>query len=251
MPSALRVVVCLFALAIVSVSNVSAKSYSEDIEDSLYQAVSSRMGIPYRWGGTDDRGYDCSGFVWRVMNDAGIPMERASARDLWATLPEASAQEQAQFGTLVFFRNLGHVGIVRDGNSFYHASTSQGVTVSSFHGYWGSQIVGFRRASAPRRAAGTQRLSERRTVEYRSEQRPTEYRYEQRSTEYRSEQRPTAYRYEQRSTEYRPGRPAEYRSERRTVEYRDSNFNQDRETTEPREGQRDVRKGKKGKVTED
>ena len=115
----------------------------------LYQAISRRLGIRYRFFGTDDRGYDCSGFVWRVFQDAGTNFERVAARALWTQLPEATGEETAQFGTLVFFNGLKHVGIVRDGLSFYHASRSQGVTLSSFAGYWGSRVTGYRRAPAP------------------------------------------------------------------------------------------------------
>jgi NlpC/P60 family protein len=167
MPTAFRVVVCLVAFAIISVSNVSAQPRTEDIEMALQQAVISKIGAPYRLGGTDDDGYDCSGFVWRVLNDAGIQIERGSARDLWAALQEASAQERRQFGTLVFFNGLSHVGIVCDEHTFYHASTSQGVMLSKFADYWGSRIVGFRRASAPRKTAVIQRPSKQRITGYR------------------------------------------------------------------------------------
>jgi hypothetical protein len=53
--------------------------------------------------------------------------------------------DRYKFGTLVFFNNLGHIGIVYDDSGFYHASSSQGVTFSRFDGYWGKRIVGFRR----------------------------------------------------------------------------------------------------------
>jgi cell wall-associated NlpC family hydrolase len=41
---------------------------------------------------------------------------------------------------------LKHVGIVRDANTFFHASSSKGVTISEFAGYWEKRITGFRRA---------------------------------------------------------------------------------------------------------
>jgi len=115
----------------------------------LYRAIGKRLGIRYRFFGTDDRGYDCSGFVWRVFQDAGANFERVAARVLWDQLPEVTGEETNRFGTLVFFNGLKHVGIVRDGLTFYHASRSQGVTLSSFAGYWGSRITGYRRAPAP------------------------------------------------------------------------------------------------------
>jgi cell wall-associated NlpC family hydrolase len=123
--------------------------YSDKIESSLYDAVTSRLGLPYRSRGTDDRGYDCSGFVWRVFQDAGVEFERSSSRKLWQTLPKATKEESEQFGTLVFFRGLNHVGIVRDAHSFYHATTSQGIVRSYFDGYWGNRVIGYRRIFAP------------------------------------------------------------------------------------------------------
>lgn len=122
----------------------------EEIEALLYGAIMDRLGVPYRSTGTDDRGYDCSGFVWRVFVDAGVDLSRSSARTLWETLPEASADEETQFGTLVFFKGLNHVGIVRDGYSFYHSATSQGVVRSFYSGYWGERVIGFRRVPLTR-----------------------------------------------------------------------------------------------------
>ena len=132
--------------------------YPKEIESSLNEAISSRLGLPYRWAGTDDNGYDCSGFVWRVFREAGVDFDRASTRNLWQRLPEATREESTSFGTLVFFQGLDHVAILRHADSFYHASTSGGVIVSYFDKsdkYWRSRIIGYRRIFAPvrRRAA--------------------------------------------------------------------------------------------------
>ncbi|HEY8461130.1 MAG TPA: C40 family peptidase [Blastocatellia bacterium] len=126
--------------------------YTAEIESSLDKAINDRLGLPYLWGGTDDRGYDCSGFVWRVFREAGFNFERSSTRDLWQVLQEATPEEFTRFGTLVFFQGLDHVGIVRDADSFYHASTSEGVKLSYFDKsdkYWRSRIIGYRRVFAP------------------------------------------------------------------------------------------------------
>ncbi len=127
----------------------SEREIEAEIEVLLYDAIMDRLGAPYRSNGTDDRGYDCSGFVWRVFQETGFDFTRSSARKLWASLPEASEDEQTQFGTLVFFKGLNHVGIVRDAYSFYHASTSQGVVRSFYSGYWGDKVIGFRRVPLP------------------------------------------------------------------------------------------------------
>ena len=169
MRQAYRLEVCLFVFTLLLATNLknaeainsnsirrsSGKSvvyspvYSDETESLLYEAVRSRVGLPYRSRGTDDRGYDCSGFVWRVFRDAGIDFERRSARKLWQTLPKATEAETRQFGTLVFFRGLNHVGIVRDAHSFYHASSSQGIMRSYFDDYWGGRVIGYRRVFAP------------------------------------------------------------------------------------------------------
>jgi cell wall-associated NlpC family hydrolase len=112
----------------------------------LLVAIKKRLGIPYRFYGADDRGYDCSGFVWRVFQDAGAKFTRTRVKELWKQLPDAKGKETGKFGTLVFFKGLKHVGIVRDDNSFYHSSRSKGVTLSTYDGYWGKRVKGFRRA---------------------------------------------------------------------------------------------------------
>lgn len=114
------------------------------------RGIQSRLGIPYRYGATGPNRYDCSGFVWAVFQDAGIDFERTSARSLWAASEPVTGDERYKFGTLVFLNRLGHIGIVADENGFFHASSSKGITYSTFKGYWENRIVGFRRLNAPK-----------------------------------------------------------------------------------------------------
>lgn len=111
----------------------------------MMAAIDTRIGAPYVYGTEGPRVFDCSGFVWSVFQSAGVQFERGSARNFWANFNPVSEDEKYKFGTLVFFNNLKHVGIVADANGFYHASTSQGVTYSPFNEYWTSRITGFRR----------------------------------------------------------------------------------------------------------
>ena len=114
-------------------------------ERSMLTAIEERLGTPYRLGTEGPYRYDCSGFVWSVFQQAGVPFERTSARSLWNTLLPPTEEEKYKFGTLVFFNHLNHVGIVADENGFYHASTSRGVVYSRFDDYWSKRISGFRR----------------------------------------------------------------------------------------------------------
>lgn len=111
----------------------------------MTMGMRSRLGVPYRLGTTGPDKYDCSGLVWSVFQDAGISFTRTSARSYYNTFEPVFGDERYKFGTLVFFNGLGHVGIVIDEKTFYHASLSKGVTFSPFAGYWEKRIVGFRR----------------------------------------------------------------------------------------------------------
>lgn len=111
----------------------------------MLQAMNNWLGTPYHYGSEGPNSIDCSALVWRVFNEAGISFDRNSARYYWSDFPVATEEEKTQFGTLVFFNRLGHVGIVIDENTFFHASSSKGVTFSKFDGYWQKRIVGYRR----------------------------------------------------------------------------------------------------------
>lgn len=112
-------------------------------------AIDQRLGAPYSWGATGPNAFDCSGFVWSTFKAIGIDFERSSARTLWSRFAAPTETEKYTFGTLVFFSNLTHIGIVADEKGFYHASRHHGVVYSEFNDYWKSRIDGFRRVPTP------------------------------------------------------------------------------------------------------
>ncbi len=115
------------------------------VRQLLTSAIEERLGSPYHYGATGPSSFDCSGFVWSIYQAAGISFERGSARTLWSRFAAPAPEEQYKFGTLVFFSNLAHVGIVADEHGFYHASRHHGVVYSPFNDYWLSRIDGFRK----------------------------------------------------------------------------------------------------------
>lgn len=127
----------------------SRNAYSATTQSMMLRSIQNKIGIRYRLGTQGPRSYDCSGFVWKVFQESGIPFTRTSARWFYKKFEPVYGDDRYEFGTLVFLNKLGHVGIVADRNGFYHASSSRGVMYSKFAGYWSKRIVGFRRVPAP------------------------------------------------------------------------------------------------------
>ena len=124
---------------------VPTTNVTSQLDQSLLSAMQSHLGASYHFNRTGPDEFDCSGFVWRAYQDIGLNFQRGPARSYWATMPAPPEGEQFKFGTLVFFSNLRHVGIVVDGKGFYHSARHGGVMYSPFNEYWLSRIDGFRR----------------------------------------------------------------------------------------------------------
>lgn len=109
-------------------------------------------GTPYRIGGTSERGMDCSGFVKTVFRDTfDLELPRSTQDQVHEGRP--IERQELQAGDLVFFRPPGrynHVGIYVGDGYFLHASTSQGVIISSLdNSYWQRYYWQSRRALEP------------------------------------------------------------------------------------------------------
>ena len=114
-------------------------------DQALLTAIQAHVGAVYHFNRTGPEEFDCSGLVWRAFQDIGVNFQRGPARSYWATFEEPAKSQQFKFGTLVFFSNLSHVGIVVDEKGFYHSARHGGVMYSPFNEYWLSRIDGFRR----------------------------------------------------------------------------------------------------------
>ena len=107
----------------------------------------SLQGAPYRNGGTDPSGFDCSGFVTYVFAQQGLALPRTVLEqyDAGRDVPSSSP------GDLVFFSTVApgasHVGIAISADEFVHAPSSSGVVrVERLAApYWSSRFVGVRR----------------------------------------------------------------------------------------------------------
>ena len=127
---------------------VPAINGTSRFDQLLMTAMQSHVGASYHFNRTGPDLFDCSGFVWRAFQEIGMNFQRGPARSYWATMAAPPKGEQYKFGTLVFFSNLKHVGIVVDEKGFYHSARHGGVMYSPFNEYWLSRIDGFRRVPA-------------------------------------------------------------------------------------------------------
>lgn len=109
----------------------------------------SLQGAPYRNGGSDPSGFDCSGFVAYVFGQQGFALPRTVSEQYEAGREVAS--DALEPGDLIFFstvaRGASHVGIAISASEFVHAPSSSGVVrVERLRApYWSSRIVGIRR----------------------------------------------------------------------------------------------------------
>lgn len=94
----------------------------------VLEAATSRLGAPYRYGGSGPDAFDCSGLVVYAHYQAGLVVPRTAAQQFAAAAPVPRAELRP--GDLVFFRLSGsgvsHVGIYAGGDRFVHAPQSGG-----------------------------------------------------------------------------------------------------------------------------
>jgi cell wall-associated NlpC family hydrolase len=117
----------------------------------LVDAALALRGVPYRNGGADPTGFDCSGFTQYVFAQAGVALPR-EVRNQFERGMSVKPPELLP-GDLVFFSTNGpgatHVGVVVNSDWFVHAPSSTGVVrVERLSAtYWSARFLGARRIS--------------------------------------------------------------------------------------------------------
>jgi cell wall-associated NlpC family hydrolase len=117
--------------------------------DAIIATAKKYIGVPYLWGGTSPKGFDCSGFVQYVFKAHGISLNRTCETQY--KHGTYVSKSNLKPGDLVFFQNtykagISHVGIYIGDGKFIQASSSKGVVISNLSSsYYVSHYYGARR----------------------------------------------------------------------------------------------------------
>ncbi|MGB6059151.1 MAG: NlpC/P60 family protein [Microthrixaceae bacterium] len=97
-------------------------------------AARTRLGTPYRWGGSTPAGFDCSGLMMWAWAQVGVSLPRTSGAQRSAT--QRISRSQLQPGDLVFSGNpVHHVGMYVGGGQMIHSPhTGDVVKISPLYG---------------------------------------------------------------------------------------------------------------------
>lgn len=112
----------------------------------LMNQVGDWLGVPYRLGGIDKKGVDCSGFINQVFRNVYAKQLPRVAAEIHAVSMPVRDKERRE-GDLVFFKinntKVTHAGILLFDDYFAHASTSRGVVISRLQEtYWARYYIG-------------------------------------------------------------------------------------------------------------
>ena len=142
--------ILLFTIVLVGILGLApvAQAATPSQAQKIISKAETFIGTPYRWGGTTYRGIDCSALTQNAFRAAGITLPRTTRAQ--ASVGVHVSAKNLKPGDLVFFsftsnHRISHVGIYIGNNKFINATSSKGVSISTFSSYWWQHYVGARR----------------------------------------------------------------------------------------------------------
>lgn len=142
----------------------TALSVTPDLiqNQTLYQFIDKWMHTPYKWGGADEDGIDCSAFIQRLLGEVyDIHIPRTSVLQFYTERIERfRGKRHLSEGDLIFFRTdqsklISHVGFYLHNNIFVNSSANKGVSLANLQDpYWKSRYVAAGRVKASLAASG-------------------------------------------------------------------------------------------------
>lgn len=109
---------------------------SDFTNKKLVRFLDQWYGVPYKYGGSEKTGIDCSHLACRILQDVYDKKVAGTAVDL-EKLTEHVKEKNLKEGDLVFFKieskNISHVGVYIANDHFMHASSKKGVMISDLN----------------------------------------------------------------------------------------------------------------------
>jgi lipoprotein Spr/probable lipoprotein NlpC len=111
---------------------------SEEITNGrLYNFIELWAGVPYKFGGLDKDGVDCSGLACLLEKEVyGISLPRITWQQV--AVIKRKYESDLKEGDLVFFdfdgKQFSHVGVYLQNGYIVHASSIKGVIIVPLHG---------------------------------------------------------------------------------------------------------------------
>jgi peptidoglycan DL-endopeptidase CwlO len=93
--------------------------YSSISSDQVLKVASKYVGTPYVFGGSNPRGFDCSGLILFVYSQFGVALPHSVSGQ--ARMGIKIAPEDALPGDLVIYNDHGHSGIYAGNGQYFHA----------------------------------------------------------------------------------------------------------------------------------
>ncbi len=110
------------AVAAVAAADRKKKTSRQVRARKVMRTGAALKGVPYRYGGSTPRGFDCSGFTSYVLRKNGVSVPRTATAQMYKA--KRISRAKAKRGDLVFFRSGSrayHVGIYAGKNRVLHS----------------------------------------------------------------------------------------------------------------------------------
>jgi lipoprotein Spr len=98
----------------------------------LYSFIDDWYGVPYKYGGKNRNGIDCSNFTSTLYKSIYNKTLSGSSSSIFNQCKVVSRKDLKE-GDLVFFKieknEISHIGVYLQNNKFVHATTKKGVMI--------------------------------------------------------------------------------------------------------------------------